>query len=359
MERRKPGEGSLAARGPSWTLRYQDAKGRRRITIGRLADMDETAARHKAEEFLHRVGRPSPEPEMTVSALVDDHLAELAGYCSKETMKSRRCVLMQAAGHFAGIPPSCVGEREAQLYVAGLAAKGLEASTIRHYAVVLSVLWEHAERRGSAQGNPWKRVRLPKPAQRDYQIIDAEEADRLVSACDPRIAPLVSVLAETGLRLGEALALRWQDVRMPAPGREGHFHVRKSKTRKPRVVWMTPRAVAAFAACRLRGRNGLEDRVCEPETEDGVAMSRGRLRSLFGSALTAAHLPHMRIHDLRHSFGYQLRESGANESDIADVLGHADTKTTAIYVRHKGDASCKRAIERLSSHQSIPGREAK
>jgi integrase len=67
-----------------------------------------------------------------------------------------------------------------------------------------------------------------------------------------------------------------------------------------------------------------------------------QLRRRFYEMLDRAGLPHMRLHDLRHTFG-TLAVQAFPLSDVAAYMGHADIQTTMIYVHHipKADADTR------------------
>lgn len=60
-------------------------------------------------------------------------------------------------------------------------------------------------------------------------------------------------------------------------------------------------------------------------------------------------LPKLRVHDERHSYAVRLREAGVSLDDIAELLGHTDTKTTRIYVHITPEVK-ERAVDKLESY---------
>lgn len=124
--------------------------------------------------------------------------------------------------------------------------------------------------------------------------------------------PLIELLGETGLRVGEALALRWRDVDL---GARPSVFVQQGKTAAARrKVPLSPRAVAALG----RVERGEEDAlVFSPRSAQGVRMA---VRTACGKA----GLPMLRTHSLRHIAASHLAQAGVPASTIARVLGHAD-----------------------------------
>jgi integrase len=155
---------------------------------------------------------------------------------------------------------------------------------------------------------------------------------------------LFTVAAFTGLRLGELRALRWRDIAWT----QGRIHVRRSftcgeegppKSGKVRSVPLVDHAARALD--RLSRRESFvadEDLVFV--NESGETFEESAMRRRFYKAVKAAGLPHIRFHDLRHTFG-TLAVQAFPLSDVMAYLGHSDIQTTMIYVHHvpKNDAA--------------------
>lgn len=148
---------------------------------------------------------------------------------------------------------------------------------------------------------------LPGETQRQVWLTRAE-AIRLRRAC-PRgpTRAAVSLLLATGLRVGELLALRQEQIR------DGAMHLdARTKTGRPRAVPILAFGVRYARAVPIR------------LTYDG-------LRTAFDRAKRRAGLPHVRLHDLRHTVGSLLAESGASLRDVQVWLGHTSPVTSTRY----------------------------
>lgn len=187
-------------------------------------------------------------------------------------------------------------------------AKGLAVATInRRLAALRRILalayrkWQWTDRDIAA------RIRLlPGENQRQVWLTRAESL-RLRRACTGRTRTAVSLLLATGLRVGELLALRADQIR------DGAIYLdARTKTGRPRAV-----PILSFGRRYTRALPlGL--------TYDG-------LRTAFDKAKRHAGLPHVRLHDLRHTVGSVLAESGASLRDVQVWLGHVSPVTTTRY----------------------------
>ena len=187
--------------------------------------------------------------------------------------------------------------------------KGLAVATINRRLAALRRVLALAYRRWQwcAQDIAARIPLLPGEAQRQVWLTRTE-AMRLRRAC-PRghVRAAVSLLLATGLRVGELLALRADQVR------DGAIHLdARTKTGRPRAVPILPPGQRYLDAVPL-------------------AIGYDGLRTAFDKAKRRAGLPHVRLHDLRHTVGSLLAESGASLRDVQVWLGHVSPVTTTRY----------------------------
>jgi Site-specific recombinase XerC len=173
------------------------------------------------------------------------------------------------------------------------------------------------------------------------RLIDAavNEQDRAIFA----------VAAFAGLRVGELRGLRWSDV----DPQLSIIHVRRSytnsgkfqppKSGRVRSVPLIPQAAEPLFALGGRGHSLEPDDLVFLSPKRRV-LNDSRQRRRFYEATERAGLPHLRLHDLRHSFG-TLAVQAFPLSDVAAYMGHADIETTMIYIHHvpKADAAARLA----------------
>jgi integrase len=98
-------------------------------------------------------------------------------------------------------------------WIVGLRGKQLSESTIRSAYTILRAVLDTAVRDGALARNPAAAVKRPKVTSKEAAYLTPEQVRALLeSAKASRYAPLFSLLVNTGLRRGEALALQWSDV---------------------------------------------------------------------------------------------------------------------------------------------------
>jgi integrase len=237
-------------------------------------------------------------------------------------------------------------------YMAAKASEGLQTKTVGNHLNFAHGLFSFALKRGWVAANPVAAVDRPRAAgtNPDIRYLDRGEVEALLRAVpDDQLGPTDRVLyltaTMTGLRQGELVALRWQDVdwvagvvRVRRNYTRGRFGTPKTR-RSSRAVPMADRVASELERHFQRSRyQGDEDLVfCHPDTGRPYDASKSRKR--FKEALRAAGLRPIRFHDLRHTFGTGMAAAGAPLRAIQEWMGHRDHQTTQVYADYSPDPS--------------------
>jgi type 1 fimbriae regulatory protein FimB/type 1 fimbriae regulatory protein FimE len=139
-----------------------------------------------------------------------------------------------------------------------------------------------------------------------------------------RDATLILIMARHGLRVTEAVDLKWDQVDFA----KGHLHVRRLKN--------GINSVHPIQGDELRALRELR-REQEPQSafvfcsERGGPMTRSNVAKMIEAAGNRAGLPHCHPHMLRHTAGHLLADAGHDTRRLQLWLGHSDIKHTARY----------------------------
>ncbi len=186
------------------------------------------------------------------------------------------------------------------------------------------------------------------PAEIDF--FDFDELDRVVAACDTEARALVLVGAEAGLRIGEARALRWDDIDvkrrvLTVARRDWQGRLGTPKGGRTRRVDLTARVLAALKA----HRHLMEWVFCPATGEDaGRRYTDNEVTSRLQRACRRAGVREVTYHVLRHTFCSHLAMRGAPARAIQELAGHASVTTTQRYM-HLSPAAARTAIDLLES----------
>jgi integrase len=243
--------------------------------------------------------------------------------------------------------------------------RGLSANTVRHVHVFLKAMLSQAVRDGLILANPADRAKPPAAREAkapEMKTWTGPQLGDFLAWADAEGLPDAAawrLLAFSGARRGEVLALRWRDLDIEA----GRVSIRRSvgvvhnkgespqilegptKTGRERVVDLDPRTIAALRSWRL-ARAGLDLRLARDDALifgnlEGEHPHPGRFTHRFGVHV-ARHRrqlgddapPPIRLHDLRHSHASLLLAAGVPVKVVSERLGHSTVMITLEVYQH-------------------------
>ncbi len=222
-----------------------------------------------------------------------------------------------------------------------LKERGRCHATIRKYHFTICLLFDILSERDPNFQNPARQIIkfsrvFPKQAPtRDIDALGIEETKKLLSAlkrCRGVFTqPLLSVLAFTGMRRSEALALKWTDFDLS----EGFIRLRKTKTARPRSIPLESETWEAIRHLK-QGQEYIFQK------QDGSRPDKDSfLRPLKRAAKRAGIEKRVDLHMLRHSYGSNKLRIGWGLKQISKALGHSDISITANIYTHLLDGDYK------------------
>lgn len=367
MAKRGNGEGSVYQRaGRKGWYASVTVDGRRKILRG---DTRAQAARLLTQALAAKetgdlvVGR-SP----TAEAFLATWLAEvIKPNCSAWTWRGYRSAIET---HIVPVVGKVKVERLTPQHVQSLMNRmrdaGASPKTIANVRVLLrsalttAVKWNLAARNAAAATDP------PKAEQHEIQPFTKAEAKAFLAAVSgDRLEALYTVALTMGLRQGEALGLRWDDVdleggtlqvRDQLQRVDGTLQLVPLKTKRSRRVLTMPGP--AVSALREHRKRQLEEQLAACRWMDGEYVfttsigtpleARNVVRS-FKALLQRAGLRDVRFHDLRHSAATLLLVQGVPTRVVMEILGHSQASTTQNTYQHVAPELQREAADRMSA----------
>lgn len=227
-------------------------------------------------------------------------------------------------------------------------------ATVHRRLAALSSWYGYLTANGAAGGNPLAGVRRPR-VDRDASTtvgLTAEEVRALLAAADAAVPAaghtrrlaalrdraLLRVLADLGLRVGEALALEVTALTYNRGRRTLRYRGKGGKLRERPLSAHALEALDDYLAARAEATGGLDGPLFATTARGG---GTGRLDEpaafrLIRRLAARAGLPsadRLSPHSLRHAFATNAREIGVPLEDVQDAMGHADARTTRRYDR--------------------------
>lgn len=207
----------------------------------------------------------------------------------------------------------------------------------------LQVFYRYLVKTGKVLNNPAETIRLPKDPQRlPAVVLSPREMKRLLAQPDTstvlgfRDRTLYEMLYSTGLRIGEMIGLRVQDINLA----EGLLVIRCGKGGKERVVPIGATAGRYLVEYLRRVRLVLLrnsafsarevlflDRLGHPFDKSGI------LKKLALYALRAGIKKRVTVHTFRHTLATEMLRHGADLRQIQELLGHGNLRTTQLYTQ--------------------------
>jgi integrase len=243
--------------------------------------------------------------------------------------------------------------------------RALSDSTIRQTYTILRAGLDGAVRDGLIARNPAVLVQRPGVARQEARHLDASGVAAVLKAAEAsRYYPALVLIAATGVRKGECLALSWDTSIVNLD--EGWLKVRKTlgrvgtqlvfsepKTeRSRRTVPLSPAVVAmlrkhktAQTAERLRAGSLWTDSGLVFTTEMGGPVDPRNFLRVVEDAAKAAGVAGVGVHTLRHSVAVGWLESGVHIKAVADLLGHRSISVTGDIYGHTSDDTARGAVD--------------
>jgi integrase len=267
--------------------------------------------------------------------------------------------------HFGRMPIENINRMMVKKFLMGKIKDGLSQSTVAHMKSCLSGVFSIAVDDEVLSGNPSHglgKIFRARNLNEDVNPLTQLELVDLMEAFQehmPEHYPMALTLARTGMRLGEVLALKWEDVDFD----ERSIKVRRTYARgkigppkngKSRTVDMSRQLTKVLQNHRLQqkhhalkfGWRSVPKWVFVNSVGKPLDINHWR-RRVFYRVLKEAGIKKMRVHDLRHTYASLLIQGGESLAYVRDQMGHHSIKVTVDIYGHLTPGGNKAAVDRL------------
>lgn len=368
--RRGNGEGSIYQRSDGrWAavvdVGREGGKRRRKTLYGRtrkeVAERLKIALRAQQQGLL-----PTGDDRQTVSAFLEWWLAEVVENTVRPStaVSYATKVRKHIAPEIGHVPLTKLGPADVQALLNRKLAAGQSARSVQYIHAILRRSLGQAERWGLVPRNVAKLVDPPRVVRPEIVPLSRDEARALLAAAHgDRLEALYTVGIALGLRQGEALALRWDDVDLE----EATLRVKRTVQRiRGELVYGEPKSArsrralslpaASVEALKAHRRRQLAERLAAFEWEDndlvfctqaGRPLDARNVARHFDRMCERAGLGHRRFHDLRHTTASLLLEQGVHPRVVMELLGHSQFSLTMNNYSHVMPVLQREAANRM------------
>ena len=335
----------------------RDELGRRRrkfINVkGKKAD-----AEKRRRELLTAADRGIPvnTQKVTVGQWLERWLKDYVTPNTRQRTKERYqgAITRHIVPHVGQIELTKLAPRDIQALEAKVLAEGLSTSTVDLVHNILSGALKYAVRMEVAWRNPAQAVTPPQVVRKEVGPPDIARVRRILDiakADEHPLFPCLRLIAYTGIRRGEALGLRWQDVTLEAGtisiaqtlGRANNgliFQAPKTNSGR-RSINIDPETVEVLRS--HQGQQLLQKLLLEGDYHDndlvfssplGEPLNPMALTRAFQKRATKVDIPRAKLHDLRHFHATVMLQQGQSPVLVSKRLGHASVSTTMDIYSH-------------------------
>ena len=346
-----------------WQCRYYDNTGKQK----RKLFPPTQEGQREAKRFQASMSKQKSDGELvsttqTVASWLDEYVTTYKGAGNLRPRSLQRLIQtfsLIEAGPLASVPLDKLNGAAVQKFYNQLAAGGwkdregkehkkLSSSTIGKVHKLLVAAYKRAKQLNMIGRNPMDAVDGVKVTYKKMSVFTAEEIGRIFQAlkdietnkynCTQRYdyTLLFLMLLETGCRVSELLALRWEDVDLKkreifihtSKARDGQsFSDPKTSAGRRSIPIISNDLLAKLKA--YRNRDGITRMAGYLfETQNAGAICYNRVHLMWKHVCSLAAIEGKTIHCFRHTFATQLLEKGIPTAEVSRILGHADSAIT-------------------------------
>jgi len=331
---------------------------RRQIKV-RLGTLVELPSKSAARDALRRVMPCSSKPkmQMTFRQLVERWEALVVPTFDKSSTASHyRNALRGVLPVFGEHDIAAITRYDAQVFVSNSASR-YSRSTLRSFKTSMSVVFEWAILNGWIRENPCSKIKLPRAEKCGgrrvkRRVLSSDQAAAIISRLEEPYATLVLLLSVTGLRICEAIAVKWTDfdgdlLRVQRRIYDGEEDAVKSQ--KSRRALPIPRMVLE----RMRALGGGE---WVFRSEAGTPVNpKNALNRYVRPVVKSLGIEIGGWHDFRHTLSTRLRRDGVHPKIVSGVLGHSKVDLAMNVYDHLEAEELREPLARIAERMVPDG----
>lgn len=173
------------------------------------------------------------------------------------------------------------------------------------------------------------------------RVLSVEEENKVLGCSAPHLRPIIITALNTGMRRGEILSLKWENVDFE----NKIFIITATNNKSKRIKNIPINSVLKKLLLELRLKNRMKSEYVFLG-DDGKPVKD--IKTAFLNACRRANIEGLRFHDLRHTAGTRMLERAVGIVEISEILGHSSIELTRKRYLHPWD-SLREAVEKLAN----------
>jgi integrase len=266
-----------------------------------------------------------PETKRIINHTFNELIAEYLKWAERQrSFRSKQGFVKQLAGAFNGLPLRRFTPMLLEQYQTERMQKGNKPATINRHIATIKHMFTKAVEWYMVEEETLKRIRKVKLLEennRRLRYLSKEECQALIKACQGDTKTIIITALNTGMRKGEILGLKWDNVDL----RHGFILLDTTKNGERREIPIndTLKSVLQGITRRLDVPYVFYDPVTGKPYQD--------VKRSFNTALRRAGIRDFHFHDLRHTFASHLVMAGVDITTVKELLGHKTLTMTLRY----------------------------
>lgn len=333
----------LYKRGNVWWIRYAGIDGRTVYESSGASNF------RIAEGLLIKRKQAIKEGKMPEIIKISNHtFNELAQEYEKwaekqRCYKTKKIFISQLKNHFGNIQLRRFSTMLVEQFQSSKLNAGKKPATCNRLLATLKHIFTKAVDWNMVKEEVLKqirKVRFLEENNRRLRYLTQEECQSLISECDRHVKPIVVMALNTGMRKGEILNLKWENIDL----KNGFILLNQEQTKNAERKEIPINSTLRESLLSITRRLDISYVFYNPLTGkqyDNVARS-------FHSALKRAGIRDFHFHDLRHTFASQLVMAGVDLATVRELLGHK-TLTMTLRYSHLAPSHKVKAVDLLDS----------
>lgn len=251
----------------------------------------------------------------------ENYLKNIKGYSERTTseyLKDLKGFTRWVKANKEGARWSTLTRQDIDDYITYRANNGIQPATTNRELASISALYRYFIREGLLTSNPCRYQSRRKQPKRLPNTIPAKDLKAAYDNSFGLVHVWLGLLATTGIRISELLALRWEDIDFKACSLEI-----MGKGAKERIVFTSPEYLELMR--QAYERHPAEGRIFNYDQRDARYM-------IWQSLKPYSRAKQLSPHAIRHTFATNLAGNGVNVVTIASILGHNQIDTTQKYI---------------------------